>query len=285
MSIYILSMPNIIKKEWQIKIAILIFIFFTFWWLLNNFVFPHGSVRYDYFGDWSDLYGIMAVWGGVWGIAIARKWGGIRSVMGKAILFFSFGLFAQEFGQLSYSLYADFFPKVTIYPSIGDIGFSATIIFYISGILFLARASGVHISLRSFKNKIPAIVIPLIMLIVGYQLFLQNYIFDWANPLKIFLDFGYPLGDACYISLAILAYLLSRGILGGAMRNKILFILFALVMQFITDYTYLYQSSRGTYSVGAIDDYMYFLAYFLMTVGLLQLKTVLDKIKTASPQQ
>ena len=88
------------------------------------------------------------------------------------------------------------------------------------------------------------------MLAVGYFLFLQGYEFDWSDPLKVFLDFGYPFGQAIYVSIAILTYLLSRGILGGIMKGKILFILFALCMQFLSDYTFLYQSSKGTWSVG-----------------------------------
>jgi len=39
----------------------------------------------------------------------SRKWGGLRSVMGKAILMFSLGLVAQEFGQLSYAFYNDIY--------------------------------------------------------------------------------------------------------------------------------------------------------------------------------
>ena len=221
----------------------------------------------------------MALWGGIWGIAIAQKWGGIRSVMGKTVILFSLGLLFQVFGQLAYA-YLSFYIHIDVpYPSSGDIGYFGSIPLYIYGILLLAKASGVKIGLKSFESKIQAILIPLVMLVVAYFLFLQGYEFDWKDPIKIFLDFGYPLGQAIYISIAFLTYLLSRNILGGIMKRKILFILFALCIQFLSDYTFLYQLSRGTWAVGGINDYMYLIAYFIMTLALLQLNTVLSKIK------
>jgi hypothetical protein len=264
-------MWQIIKKESQAKIAIAFFILFTLWWFYDNFVIGNQHIKYDSFFDFSETYGYMAVWGGIWGIIISSKWGGFRSIMGKAIIMFSLGLFAQEFGQLAYAFYNDIYKVPGPYPSLGDFGFFGSIPLYIYGILLLAKASGLKIRLKSYANKIQAILIPAIILIIGYTLFLQGYKFDWSNPIKVFLDFGYPFGQAIYISIAILTYLLSRGILGGVMKNKILFILFALFIQFLSDYTFLYQSNKGIWQVGGINDYMYLCSYFFMTLGLLGL--------------
>ena len=105
-------------------------------------------------------------------------------------------------------------------------------------------------------------------------MFLQKYEFDWGQPLKIFLDFGYPFGQAIYVSLALLTYTLSKSVLGGIMKKKILFILFAFLMQYVADYNFLFQSSRGTWANGGYGDFLYFLAYFLMTLGLLNLQNI-----------
>lgn len=265
-----------IQKQWEAKVAILLLVLLTIWWILNPLVQKAMGGRF--FGDYPSIYGIMALLGAICGITISQKWGGLRSIMGKVTLMFSLGLFAQEFGQIVYA-YFSFYKHIDVpYPSLGDVGYFGSIPFYILGIFFLAKASGVKIGFNSFKNKIQAILIPVVVLAIGYFLFLQGYEFDWSNPIKIFLDFGYPFGQAIYISFAILTYLLSRGVLGGIMKSKILFILFALSIQFLSDYTFLYQSSRGTWHVGQINDYMYLVAYFMMTLGLIQLKTVLDKL-------
>lgn len=274
--IYVKSVIETIKKEWQAKVAIVIFIILTFWWFYS----PHfkASPEARFLGDFPSIYAVLALWGAIWGINISQKWGLLKSIMGRAIFVFSLGLIAQVFGQVVYA-YFSFYQHIAVpYPSLGDLGYFGSIPLYIYGAVLLAKASGVSIGLKSFKNKLQAIFIPIMVLAIGYYLFLQGYKFDWNDPLKIFLDFGYPLGQAIYISFAFLTYLLSRGILGGVMKSRVLFLLFALSMQFASDYTFLYQSSRGTWHVGEINDYMYLVAYLLMTLALIQLKTVLDKL-------
>lgn len=271
-------MVETVQKEWKAKIALGIFVSLSIWWVVNNFVIGNSNISYDSFFDFGEFYGYMALLGGIWGVMIAQKWGGLKSVMGRATMMFSLGLFAQEFGQLFYAWYNNIYKVPGPYPSIGDIGYFGSVILYIFGVIFLAQAAGVKIRPKLFFSNIQAIIIPLAMLSIGYFLFLKNYSFDWSNPVKIFLDFGYPFGQAIYISLAILTYILSRGVLGGIMKSKILFLLFALVVQFFADYTFLYQSSNGIWEVGGTNDFIYFVAYFSMTLALIQFESAYKKL-------
>jgi hypothetical protein len=267
-------MLETIKKEWQAQVAVGLFVLLTIWYFISPSFSNAAGDRF--LGDFSSIYGIMALWGGIWGMSISKKWGFTQSVIGKAMLAFSIGLFAQEFGQIIYAYYS-FFKQVEIpYPSVGDIGYFGSIPCYVYGVFLLAQASGVHINLKSFSSKLKAVVIPLVMLAIPYFLFLRGYEFDWTSPIRVFLDYGYPLGQAVYISIAILTYSLTRGILGGIMKPKILFFLLALVAQFIADYVFLIQAYYKSWSVGGWNDYMYLVAYFLMTIALIQLKTISD---------
>ncbi len=117
------------------------------------------------------------------------------------------------------------------------------------------------------------------LLAYSYWVFLKGYEFDWSAPLKIFLEFGYPLGQAIYVSLAILTLFLTRGVLGGVMKNRVLFVLFALLMQYLADYTFLYQASQETWAAGGINDYMYLASYFIMALALLQFRISRIKAK------
>lgn len=268
-------MLQTIKKNWAAQVAVVFFVLFTLWWVFLKLTTEPESLHNQLFAA---VYGVMALWGAIWGVNISLKWGGFKSVMGKLILMFALGLFAQEFGQLTYSYYI-YFARVEVpYPSIGDLGFFGYMPLYLYGILLLGRAAGIKVSLRSFKSQIQAVFIPLAMLVFSYILFLQKYEFDWSNPLIIFLDFSYPLGQAFNVSMAILVYSLSRKILGGIMRSRILFILIAFVAQYLADFTFLYQANRGTWYAGGINDYMYFVSYFLMTLALIQLKTTADAL-------
>ncbi len=261
------------KKEWEAKVALGIFAVFLAWWVYMHLALPHDNVLYSLYGQ---SYGILALWGGIWGLIISKKWGGIRSVMGRAILMFSLGLFAQEFGQMAYTYYI-FVSHIEIpYPSIGDIGFFGTIPFYIYGAYLLSKASGVRISLRSFKNKLQAIIIPLVMVGIAYFLFLRNYPLDFSQPLKSFLDFGYPLGQAIYVSIAIFTYFATRSLLGGIMKSKVLLILFAFVAQFLSDYLFIYFQNQ--YYPGHLIDLVYTFSYMIMAFGIIGLKTAYNQL-------
>jgi hypothetical protein len=200
--------------------------------------------------------------------------------MGRIILAFSIGLFFQCFGQ-SVNSYYNFFEKIaTPYPSLGDVGFMGSTLCYIYAVVLLCRISGTGVSLEKMENKAKAVLIPLLILWVSYHFFLEGYVFDWTNKIKIFLDLGYPLGDAVYVSLAILALILSRKILGGIMKKPILLLVFILLFQYVCDFTFLYQASKGTWYVGGINDFMYFISYFFMTIGLIYMGSIFNKIKS-----
>ena len=229
---------------------------------------------------WAASYQIMAWVGAVIGLIFAKKWGGFKSLLGRTALAFSFGLLAQSFGQCVFSWY--FYSGNTLpYPSLADLGFVASIPFYIYGISSLAQVAGSKFSLKSSVNKVWGIFIPALILAASYFVFLKNYQFDPTQPvLKAILDFGYPLGQAIYISIALVAYVFSKDILGGVMRQVVLFFIWALIAQYAADYTFLYQSMHGTFVGGGIDDCLYLTSYFLMSLSLVQLGVVFHQIDT-----
>ncbi|KKQ98408.1 MAG: Membrane protein [Candidatus Woesebacteria bacterium GW2011_GWB1_39_12] len=263
-----------VKKELTAKVTLLLFILFSFWWIWLHLT-DATLIQKQAF---SAFYGLIALFGSICGFSIARKWGGFKSLMGKSIIMFSMGLLAQEFGQIVYSALNFFLQIVVPYPSLGDIGYFGSIPLYILGAYYLARVSGVNISLRTLRSKILVLIVPLLLLTISYFLFLQGYELEETPIITIFLDFGYPFGQAIYVSIALLAFLLSKKILGGIMKNKILFILFALLVQYFSDFSFLYISRYGEMGPGEIVDYMYLVSYFLMSLGLIQLKTVSNEL-------
>jgi len=260
---------KILTKDWSIQVAICLFAFMFIWWAgLHVFRVSDFSKMI-----WGASYQAVAIWGALWGLTIGRTWGGFRSVMGRAILAFSFGLLMQDFGQTVF-FYYNMFASVEIpYPSIADVGYFGSIPFYIYGAVMLAQASGAKLSLKSLGGQLVALVVPLAMLAASYLLFLRDYAFDWSTPVKIFLDYGYPFGQAIYVSFAILAFLLTQKTLGGTMKQRVLLILLALVVQYIADGNFLFQAAAGSWTASGYGDLLYLLAYFLMTIGLLNLHT------------
>jgi len=224
------------------------------------------------------IYPLVSIWGGIAGLLISRKWGGWKSILGKAFGAFSLGLLGQAFGQICYSYYIYVLKIEVPYPSVGDFGYFATGIFYAIGSIQLMKATGVKFSIGSYSGRALAIIIPLLWALGSYYFFLKGYMFDWSNPLVIVLDLVSPIIDGIYLSLAILTFLLSRKFLGGLMRLPILLLLLSVIAEAVSDFTFLYQESREIWYVGGVNDYMYLVTYVLMTFTLLQLGRSFKKI-------
>ncbi len=269
-----------ISSGWLKIISTGIFIILVVYWILFQIFLTGSNNHHHQIYTFSTIYGIMALWGTFCGFIIASKWGGIKSFFGRALIFLSTGLFLQEFGQLTYSyFYIVKQLQVADYPSLGDVGFFGTIPFYCLGVIYIAKVSGVGMYIKSLKRLIPSLMITFSVLGIGYYLFLQGYTTDWSAPVKTFLDFGYPFGSAIYISLAISTYILSHGALGGLMKNKIRFLIFALFIQFLADYTFLYQTSRSTWTDSGINDLIYLISYFCMTLALVNFNMIYMELK------
>lgn len=257
-------------KDWSARTALVLMFSLTFWWAILQSFFPDAILAKMI---WGASYQSMALLGGLWGLKIAFDWGGEKSVVGRLLIAFGFGLLLQTFGQSVFSVYNLFLQYEIPYPSLADVGFFGSIAFYIYGAVMLASASGVRFSLKTLRSRPCVVAIPVIMILVPYFLFLQGYDFKNAGIIQSVLDFGYPIGQAIYVSAALLTYLLTLKTLGGVMKHRVLFILLALVVQYLADFNFLYQASAGNWGVSGYGDLIYLVAYFFMTLGIIQMQT------------
>ena len=263
------------KNKLQILIT-LIFLALVGWWFSFQSVVTQQGTQVQWFNS---IYGVMALIGAVIGFIAAQKWGGFKTVLGKSLMFFSLGLLAQEAGQLIYAYY-NYVSKIQIpYPSYGDIAYFGSVLLYIIAAIYLTQVSGAKFALKQKRYQLTAVLVPVVILGISYTVFLRHHQYDTSHPLTVFLDFGYPMGQAIYISLAVTAYLLSRKQLGGVVKNGILFIIVALVIQYIADFTFIFQSSRGTWLAGKSNDLMYLTAYFAMATAMVKFISIYSHLK------
>jgi hypothetical protein len=267
-------------RSYQVPKQILGFIFITLatWWAVLFFEF-HGQFPAENL-KWGALYQIAALWGAIWGIVISRSWGGTKSLIGRAILMFSIGLLLQNFGQTVFSVYNLVLKIATPYPSLADIGFFGSIPFYIYGSYLVGQLCGAKFSLKSYHTKAIAFIVPAALLTMSYFLFLKGYEFDFSNPTRMILDFGYPLGQAVYISFALLAFIFSKDSLGGVMKNTMLLLAGALCVQYIADFNFLYQAGNGTWLNGGYGDFLYLVSYTMLSFALIKFGSTFSKIRS-----
>jgi len=267
-------------KPVTLVLAVL-FVFFSAWWIAT---FVSSDFRDRSTVLLSEIYGIVALLGGVYGIAIANKWGYFKSYFGKTILFLSFGLLLQVFGQVAYT-YLNTFRHVEVpYPSYPDIGFFGSIPMYILASYFLMKGLGILAIIKKKPLKlVVGIIVPILVLATSYWFFLKGYDTTDKSAAVIFFDFAYPLAQAIYVSVALVILLSIKGLLGGLMRKPVLLLLIAFVAQYASDFNFLYQTVHETWGPGGYGDYLYFIAYCIMGISLITLTGVLSGAASSRP--
>ena len=268
------SLERVLLKHPLAKVILVLFaLLFIFWAWINAQGLREGTIN-NFFGL---VYPVISLVSGLYGIYLSfSKWGGYKTIVGRGVLFLALGLLAEVFGQWAWSFYVIILNVEIPYPSIADIGYFSIVPFYSYAMYNFAIAAGAKFSLRNYVGKIQALVIPILMIAVAYFLFLRNIDVDFSSAIRTFLDFGYPTFEAIAISIGILTYSLSRGILGGVMRSRILYLVWALVAQYITDYTFLYQAGTETYYNAGIVDLMYTISLTIMALGVISFSYTYD---------
>ncbi len=253
----------------------LLFITLTVWWVM---LASGGNTNNDPAYFFAATYGLTALVGGLYGLFAARSWGYLKSAFGRAIIALSLGLLMNEFGQVVFS-YFNVVEKVQVpYPSLADIGFFGAVPLYMLGGLFLMQGLGVaQIIKRKPWKAIVGVLVPLVVLGISYLLFLNGQDQSQNDVLTIFLNFGYPLGQAAYVSIALVIVLSLQGVLGGKMKWPIMALLLAFLLQYAADFNFLYQTQHATWANGAYGDYLYLVAYFVMGISLVAVNRGLSK--------
>jgi hypothetical protein len=240
------------------------------WWLKIYFSGIKDGQENYLFGL---AYALIPLVGGVNGLIISKKWGGFKSQIGKGILFLSIGLLGYWFGQTIWSYYNIVAQVEVPYPSVADFGYVGALIAYSIGIYYFAKASGSKFLLRKNRGKSIAIIVPLIMLSISYFFFIKDTEPDFSHLIRTILDFGTPLVFAIPISVAIALYGLSKNMLGGKMRPRVLYIILALIAEYVAEFTFFYQAATDTYYNAGINDLMFATAFAIMAIGLIGFKS------------
>lgn len=255
---------------------VLCFFLFLVWWV---YLHISGLVSSEAAYWFNISYGVVGLIGGVNGIIISKKWGGIDSLVGKAIIFLSLGLISEWIAVTIWSAY-NIWLKVEIpYPSMADIFYFMIIPFYSIAMFSLAKASGANFTLRLFKNKIVALIVPCISLLLAYYFFFRDGI-DTSDSIKLIFDLGYPFGYAITLSIGIVTFFSIKNYLGGQMKKIVLSLLVAYFIQFIADYCFLYKAQAGTYYNADWVDLFYSIALISMSIAVLQFGDFANKINS-----
>ena len=260
---------NTHQKIFSIFLVLLV----AFWIVL--FVTGTKSGFYNYL--YSFLFGLIPLFGGIIGISASRMWGGLKSTVGKAIFYIGLGILLWGAGEMIWSYYNFFAGVAAPYPSLADLGFAPSILFYGIGTVYLSVVMGAKFGLRSTRAKVFAVIAPIVIAAISYYVLVVVarhgvVIPVGETPLKAVLDLAYPLGDFVSLTLAVVISGLSFNYLGGAYKYDMICLLLGLVIMFVADSVFSYTTTVGTYYNGNWGDLLLTFGVFLLSFGVVGFK-------------
>lgn len=218
------------------------------------------------------LYGLIPLLGGILGIRKARKWGMLKSQMGKALLYLSLGLITWGGGELIWSYYNFFLNQEIPYPSFADASFIVSWPLWGIGTFYLSHATGVKYGLRTLSGRLLVVTIPILAAGISYYLLVEvarDGSFELGGGLaKIFFDLAYPIFDAVILAIAFLVYGLSFTYLGGRFKLPVLLLLLGFVLNYIADFGFSYTTTLETFYNGNWVDLVFASAMFCLAFAV-----------------
>lgn len=219
--------------------------------------------------------GFLATVIGTMGLLISKHWGGSKSAVGKAVLLISLGTLSWGLGTLTWSFYNFVLHEDVPYPSLADVGYALAVPLWTIGVYYLSEATGAKFSLRKIRGRLFLIILPILAAIFSfYVLFIVARGSSFSTEgglLKVLLDFYYPLGDWVILTMSFLVFGLSLQYLGGRFRWPIMTILLGFIFMFISDFSFSYTTTVGSYYNGHLADLLFTVAIFVISFGVISL--------------
>jgi len=253
---------------------IFFYILLVVWWVLISIFHLRDTI---YNTSFAFAYGLIPIIVAVFGFQELKRWGFLKSSMGKAILFISFGLLTWGIGEMIWSYYNFFLLVEVPYPSLADVSFILSWPLWTVGTIYLSFATGVKYELKNLSGKLQILIIPFIVIILSYYLLVvvaRQNVFEFdSDILKLFFDLAYPVWDVIILTISIIIYGLSFKLLGGKYKYPILIILFGFVINYFADMGFSYTTTLGIHYNGNWVDLLFATAMFLLGLGLVSFNT------------
>lgn len=256
-----MSLTLNLNKTIRIRLLFIVFSLFIYLLLFTYLKLSDYSNELLY-NFYSYTYGIIAISGAILGVFSAKIWNFHKSYIGLTITALSLGLLSQGIGQFVYAYLVLIVQSEELYPSVAEIFFVTSIIFYIIGAFALSQVVGLKNSLQNAKDFLYAFSLGAGLLIFAYYKFISEHTIEAeSNFTLLFLELFYPFGQSIFVFFSFFGLLLIRNILGGRITNQVFLIFLSLIAQFFADT--LYSKIAEQYS-----DILYISSYSLMALAI-----------------
>ena len=235
--------------------------------------------------------GIVPFVAGLKGLIVAKRWGGLTSVLGRSIGALALGALFWGTGELIWSYYNLVLNNPAPYPSVADAAFVLGYVFWILGTLFLSRLAAVKLVL----NKKPKLwwlvgVVTLAGTALSYYLLIEVarqgvVLTDSTNTIKVILDIFYPLADFLAVTLVAIIVAVSGKYIGGRLRFPIVLSMLGLAVMYVGDVVFGYTTTTGSFYNANWGDLILLAGMTAHAISLLAYGESAPQLKQAKGEQ
>lgn len=253
---------NIFMKFHRKTLHILFFLLFfaNIVWDLWLYTFPTKTTIWHYLFNLT--YGLIYLTGGVVSIAYGFTFG-LKSNLGKMLLFLGLGLLTYEIGSIIW-VYYNLVLKVAIpFPSFADASY---VLFYpVTGIgcYYLLRLYNSLINKRLIRDSV---IIIIISMIATFGFFAKPDLSAHLSLIQKTINLLYTSGDVILLSMALIALRIG----GGKLHPSLFIFSCGLFIFSAADFSFIYRNANSTYWNGDIADLLYTSGGYVLSVGLFE---------------
>ena len=220
---------------------------------------------------------VIPILGGLFGLMRATKWGGNKSIMGRAIGSLSLGMVAWGSALAMWTVYVAMGNPLP-YPSPADYVFVLSQLLHAYGFIQLFKATGASFGFRNVKERIFGIGMTALIAVLSYYTLVvighgNSLSVSGETTMQVFFDYAYTIGTLVIVTIVASIYAFSRQYLGGNYKKPILLLLFGFVVHFFAIFFFVRTTANNTYFNGNIADILFTIAMFLENIGIINLDT------------
>lgn len=242
--------------------------------VFNVFLYlnPNKETLFNY--AFNVLYAFIYLLGAVVAYSGVKKYG-LKSLLGKSLIFYAIGLSSYTAGQLIWAYYNLVLKIATPYPGLPDVFFILFSLFVAIGFIYLVRSIGGKITARLIFEFIILFIVLFSILIS----FLGTYIsFDILSDPTNILNLAYPALDSFLVALAVTGV---RTVMGTAYPYLLIFA-FAPLLQAISDTVFSSRLAYGIYWNGDVSDTLFTVSGVLFTLGIIYILSSPPRLSTSN---
>lgn len=246
------------KKLFFISFSILLAINLA--WNIWLYFLPTHTTIWNYL--YNGMYGFLYLLAAIIPMYYAKIFG-IKSSIGKMLLYIGLAMLSFEVGQIMW-VYYNLILKVSIpFPSWADLAFMIYYPLLVIGIIYLLKIYKQQITKEIVRDSTIIFIISFI-LIFGF--FSRPDISANLPFIQKFINVYYPMGDVLLLAMALIALRIA----GGKIHPSLYLLSAGLFMQTAADVLFTYRNAKDIYWNGDISDLLYTICPFLIGVGLIE---------------